>query len=115
MEDAKRKPISDDQLEAAVGGAYLRVSQWTQFLSQSIIGPLDNLASRASGTDRSMIQGYIAALRATCVPGAAVADPVKNLWSSYNASGRSAIADAGVRSQLDSLLGSAYQYILSHS
>lgn len=108
-------PMADEQLESATGGAYLQVSQWRNFLSQSIIGPLDNLAAGAFGSDKSAIQGYLSTLRATCVPGAAVADPVINMWNGYMSSGRAAIQNSDVRTRLDSLLGSAYQYIITHT
>lgn len=111
----KITPIDDDQLASASGGAYLQVSQWRNFLSQSIIGPLDNLAAGAFGSDKSAIQGYLSTLRATCVPGAAVANPVINMWNGYMSSGRAAIQNSDVRIQLDSLLGSAYQYIITHT
>lgn len=114
MENKNIIPLNDDQLADTVGG-YLQVSQWTQFLSQSIIPSLDNLAARATGSDRAAVQNYIATLRATCIPGAAVAEPVRSMWSNYNASGRNAIQDPGIRASLDQLLGSAYQYIVNHS
>lgn len=115
MEHNNNPAINDEELATVSGGVYLQVSQWRQFLSQSIIGPLDNLASSASGSDRAAVQGYIATLRSTCVPGAAVAEPVKNMWNSYNYSGRAAIRDAYVRTQLDQLLGSAYRYIIANT
>lgn len=112
MENEKKlNEISDDALEAAAGG-YLQVSKWVQYVSGSIFPHLYNLASSASGNDKSIIDGIISTLRNTMVPGAAVAQPVKNLWYSFNPS---AFQDRSICLQVANLLQSAYQYIVSNS
>ena len=113
MEKMIKTSLNDDALTAVAGG-YLQVSQWVQFLSYEIIGPLNNLAASASGSDRTAVLNYLATLQSTCVPGASVAGPVQAMWSSYNSSGRAAIQDSHVRDTLDDLLGRANNYIVMH-
>ena len=111
MENMKATPLDDEALEDAAGG-YLQVLKWVQYVSGSILPPLYNLASSANGNDKSIIDGIISTLRSTTVPGAAVAQPVKNLWYSFNSS---AFQDSRIRDQVSGLLQSAYQYIVSNS
>lgn len=111
MENMKATPLDDEALEDAAGG-YLQVSKWVQYVSGSIVPPLYNLASSANGNDKSIIDGIISTLRSTTVPGAAVAQPVKNLWLSFDPS---AFRDRRICVQVANLLQSAYQYIVSNS
>ena len=111
MENMKATPLDDETLEDAAGG-YLQVTKWVKYVSGSIIRHLYNLDSSANGNDKSIIDGIISTLRSTTVPGAAVAQPVKNLWYSFNSS---AFQDSRIRDQVSGLLQSAYQYIVSNS
>lgn len=107
--------MNDEELAGVTGGAYLSVSDWRQYLSQNIISPLNTLSYSASDSDKQQIEACITVLRNTCLPGAAVAAPVTSLWFEYQSTIRSTIQDSNVRTQLDSLLGSAYQYIIDHT
>ena len=111
MENMKATPLDDEALEAAAGG-YLQVSKWVQYVSGSIFPHLYNLASMANENDKSIIDNIAYTLRRTIIPGAAVAQPVKNLWYSFNSS---AFQDSRIRDQVSGLLQSAYQYIVSNS
>lgn len=113
MEKMKKTSLNDDAL-TAISGGYLQVSQWIQFLSLEIIGPLNNLADSASGSDQIAVRNCVSTLQATCVPGASVAEPVQAMWHSYNSSVRATIQDPNVRYTLDNLLGKAYKYIATH-
>lgn len=112
MENEKKlNEILDDALEAAAGG-YLQVSKWVQYVSGSIFPHLYNLASMANENDKSIIDHIVYTLRRTTIPGAAVAQPVKNLWLSFDPS---AFRDSRICNQVANLLQSAYQYIVSNS
>ena len=112
MENEKKlNEILDDALEAAAGG-YLQVSKWVQYVSGSIFPHLYNLASMANENDKSIIDNIAYTLRRTIIPGAAVAQPVKNLWLSFDPS---AFRDSRICNQVANLLQSAYQYIVSNS
>lgn len=112
MENEKKlNEIPDDALEAAAGG-YLQVSKWVQYVSGSIFPHLYNLASMANENDKSIIDHIAYTLRRTIIPGAAVAQPVKNLWLSFDPS---AFRDSRICNQVANLLQSAYQYIVSNS
>ena len=112
MENEKKlNEIPDDALEAAAGG-YLQVSKWVQYVSGSIFPHLYNLASMANENDKSIIDHIVYTLRRTTIPGAAVAQPVKNLWLSFDPS---AFRDSRICNEVANLLQSAYQYIVSNS
>lgn len=107
------KPITDEMLDDVTGG-FLSVSQWVTYLSTQVMPVINGLMSGASGNDRTILNSIYGTLQGTQIPGASVADPVINLWATYNSVYRPSLQSSTIQMTLDQTLYGAKQYIETH-
>lgn len=102
--------MNDEDLDQVTGG-YLEVSKWRAYVSNSVMPAINPIMNSASANDRAIINTVCSVFQGTMVPGAAVAEPIRNLWNDFNLRYRDRLESQNVKNSLGQVISDAKDYI----
>ena len=116
MEYAKKgfAPLNEDVMEQVTGG-YLQVSQWRNYVGQSILPPLLAQYGAADASDQQVIDRVHGVIQSTMIPGAEVCSAIYGLRAEYQSSLRANVHSSAVRQTLDDAINLACDYLDTHA
>lgn len=106
--------MNDDSLNQVVGG-YLVVSAWKNYVTDTVTREINSMMLGASDNDRAILNSVYSVFQGTMIPGAAVAGPIRNLWSDFNVNYQNRLESQNVKARLCQVIYDANKFISENS
>lgn len=106
--------MNDDSLHQVVGG-YLVVSKWRAYVLETVYPAINQMALSASDSDKAILNSVYSVFLSTLIPEAAIAQPIQNLWDSFNLDYRNRLESQDIKDRLGAVLSDARIYIAQNA